>query len=74
MQDLKTFKGYPVLRMRERAESGDYVILVDRGEDAHQRNRYVTGRINDHSLQFAEWYWGHYFESLDEALEDFYAR
>jgi hypothetical protein len=41
------------------------LILVDRGAD--HSTRYVVGTADAQSLQNNEWYWGHYFSTLDAA-------
>jgi hypothetical protein len=51
---------------------GGKVVLVDRG--AGFGTRYVTGLVDEHSLRYNEWYWGHYFDDLDQALKDFWNR
>ena len=45
------------------------IVLVDRGEGCNMR--YVVATANERSIESAEWYWGYYFATLQEA-RDFY--
>lgn len=47
-------------------------VVIDRGEQ--EPHRYVSATINRLSTQFNEWYWGHYFKTLGEALHHFNGR
>ena len=44
-------------------------ILVDRGDGAGMR--YVVATATAHSLAGGEWFWGHYFKVLSDALSAF---
>ena len=46
-------------------------VLVDRGENKH--TRYVVGTANEQSLKYGEWFWGHYFDDYDQAIDYFNA-
>ena len=50
----------------------DEYIVVDRGVGVHQR--FVSATANPNSMAYGEWFWGHYFDTLEEALEHFNAR
>lgn len=53
-------------------EGAEYVV-VDRGE-GHKHGRFVSATTNPPSLQQDLWYWGHYFDSSEEALRHFNER
>lgn len=46
--------------------------VIDRGEGTKQR--YVSATISPDSLAHGEWFWGHYFDTLKEALAHFDGR
>ena len=49
---------------------GDLILLCATYSGAP----FVTGRADANSLLNREWYWGHYHESMVEALTDFETR
>jgi hypothetical protein len=65
--------------MRAESAMGGYIILVDRTPNqpwqqvpgSAYTQRFVTARADEHSLNLSEWYYGHYFDTLSEALADF---
>lgn len=66
-------------RKPRRLGESDY-ILVDRGgvsqgydRPASHGHRFVVATATPHSLSFGEWFWGHYFENLPEAMAYFNA-
>lgn len=61
----------PVLNIlaRKPRSSDSELILVDRGlPNCH---RYVVGTATAHSLASGEWFWGHYYATLQEAQDYF---
>ncbi len=58
-----------------------YAVVCDRGVvlvscyKPHKRaTEWVTGLIDDRTVQHNEWVTGHYFSTLEEAQKDFKAR
>jgi hypothetical protein len=60
---------FTILARKPRSSDTEYV-LVDRGEGT--QTRYCVGTANAHSLANGEWFWGHYFKTLDEARNYFH--
>lgn len=48
-----------------------FIVLTVRADTALHQSRYVTWAL---SPRDGECFWGHYFDSLDEALGDFQSR
>jgi transposase InsO family protein len=48
------------------------IIVVDRG--SMRSGRYVSAVANQYTLAYGEWFWGHYFDTLSEALAHFEGR
>lgn len=76
---MQTINGYPIIATFDtpaaRGTRPGRVIMVDRGEGAH--NRFVTAwqGTNEERTRFdGSWTWGHYFDSEKEAAADFVAR
>jgi hypothetical protein len=46
------------------------LVVVDRGEGTP--HRFVSATIDPVSLAHGEWYWGHYFATLPEAMTHFF--
>jgi hypothetical protein len=68
--DLLVYHGAPVILLSKPAARGDgLVILADCGPEYVER--YVTWSLNSPG---GYRYWGHYFESLEEAEFDFATR
>jgi hypothetical protein len=54
-----------ILRRKVRSAGLEY-ILVDRGPGTYQP--YVVGTASELSLSHGEWFWGHYFTTLADAI------
>lgn len=54
-----------ILERKRRTDHTDYA-LIDRGP-APGRARWVVGTITADSWSAREWFWGHYFERLEDA-------
>ncbi len=64
---------FPVIAAMPRND--DTVVMMDRGEGAHQR--YVTGLISNQQFQdghASEWWLGHYHDSYEKAILDLVER
>lgn len=61
-----------ILARKPRGTGGAEFVVIDRGEGAHMR--YVSATVDAISLAGGEWYWGHYFATLDEAMSHFNLR
>lgn len=59
-----------ILARKPRPGGGEYAVIK---RDAYHQP-YVSATIDDHSISFGEWYWGHYFDTLDEAIAHFNQR
>lgn len=53
-------------------EGSDEYIVVDRGPLADCR--FVSATANAYSLSYGEWYWGHYFSTMADAMAHFNSR
>lgn len=61
-----------VARKPKNRDGVEYVV-IDRGPQ-RWGCRYVSATVDRHSLSHDEWYWGHYFYLLSDALEHFNGR
>ena len=51
-------------------DNSEYIV-VDRGPGHMQQ--FVVGTATAHSLSYGEWFWGHYFDTMEAAMEYFNA-
>lgn len=64
-----------IIARKPKDNEGNEYVVVDRGtEIAGRYARYVSATVNAHSLDHDEWFWGHYFYSLEEAMAHFNGR
>lgn len=56
-----------IVARKPRSMDAEYVI-VNRGYGLHP---FVVGTVTAHSLSYGEWFWGHYFRTI-EAATDFF--
>ena len=61
--------GLNIIARKPRGVSAEF-ILVDRGTKSCQ---FVVGTATWESLENGEWFWGHYFQTKEEALKFFNA-
>jgi len=53
------------------ADNVEYIV-VDRGDGQHMR--YVSASATPETLAHGEWFWGYYFQTVEEALAHFNGR
>ena len=71
-----------IIARKPRTAIGDSEwIVVDRGVNPHDLahgrvdpGRFVSATANQHSLENGEWFWGHYFPTLKQAMDHFNGR
>ena len=62
-----------IVTRKARDNFNEYVV-VDRGQAYENERRYVSATANRISIAGGEWFWGHYFCTLDQAVEHFDGR
>ncbi len=63
---------FTIIARKPRDTDGNEFVVIDRG--AGHTHRFVSATANAHSLASGEWFWGHYFATLAEAIAHFTAR
>ena len=62
-----------IVARKPRNADSDFIV-VDRITVGWGGCRFVSATVNEDSLKNNEWYWGHYFQTLDEAMAHFNGR
>lgn len=61
-----------IARKPKDMSDGTEYVVIDRGP-GHAR-QFVSATVNALALASGEWYWGHYYQTIDEAMDHFNSR